>query len=209
MKIGILGAGMIGATVGRLWHRAGHEVRFGTRHPAELAELVGSLGARAAAGTPAEAAAFGEVILLAVPLAAMAELGRAVAPLVAGKVVLDAGNPYPERDGAAAHEALRHAGGSSAWVAAHLPGARVVKAWNTVYFKVLEAEAGRGDDRVGIPLAGDDPAAVEIAALLVRDAGFAPVVAGALAAGKRFEPGTPVYNTGMRATAVARALGVK
>ena len=80
------------------------------------------------------------------------------------------------------------------------PGARWVKAFNTVNFKVLEREAHREGDRVGIPLAGDDPDALEIAAGLVRDAGFEPVVVGPLARGKEFEPNTRAYNTGMSAT---------
>jgi len=77
------------------------------------------------------------------------------------------------------------------------PGSRWVKAFNTVYFKTLESEAHRKGDRVGIPLAGDDPDALEIAARLVRDAGFDPVVVGSLARGKEFEPDTPSYNSGM------------
>ena len=157
MKIGIVGAGMIGGTLGRLWHRAGHEVRYGARDPGKLDALVRELGERASAGTPESAAAFGEVVLLAVPLAATVELGRVIASHIGGKVVLDAGNAYAQRDGAAADAAMRHAAGSSGWVAAHLPGARVVKAFNTVYYKTLASEAGRGDDRVGIPLAGDAP----------------------------------------------------
>ena len=88
MKIGIVGAGMIGGTLGRLWHQAGHEVHFGTRHPEALDGLVKELGARAAAGTPLEAATFGEVVLLAVPLRAMTELGPAIAEAVRGKVVI-------------------------------------------------------------------------------------------------------------------------
>ncbi len=208
MKIGIIGAGMIGATVGRLWHRAGHDVKFGTRHPRALAALVAELGDRASAGTPEDAARFGEVILLAVPLAAVPDLGRTIAPLVAGKVVLDAGNPYADRDGVAAEAALAHAAGSSGWVASCLPGARVVKAFNTVYYKVLAEETGRAEDPVGIPLAGNDPDAVDAAARLVRDAGFGPVVVGGLMHGKQFEPGTAAYNTGMGVAELARTLGV-
>jgi hypothetical protein len=205
MKIGIIGAGMIGGTLGRLWHRAGHEVRFGTRHPADLAPFVAELGAGASAGTPTEAARFGEVILFAVPLKAMRELAG-LASLVSGKVVLDAGNPYADRDGPIAAEAVRHAAGSSGWVASLLPGARVVKAFNTVYYKMLEEEAGRADEPVGIPLAGDDPDAIDVAAQLVRDAGFGPVALGGLMFGKELEPGSAVYNTGMSVTELTRAL---
>src|SRR5512138_3795312 len=108
MKIGIIGAGMIGATVGKLWIDAGHEVRFASRHPEELESLVTKLGARASAGSPADAAAFGEVVMLSVPLIAMRELAREVAPSLAGKVVLDTAHAYAKRDGAAAREATSH-----------------------------------------------------------------------------------------------------
>jgi predicted dinucleotide-binding enzyme len=195
---------MIGGTLGRLWREAGHEVRFGTRHPETIAALAGEIGA--VAGSAAEAAAFAEVVLLAVPLKAMPELGASLGPSLAGKVVLDANNAYPDRDGDAARAASAGPAGSSSWVAGQLPGARVVKAFNTVYFKVLLEKSHNGD--LGIPLAGDDPAAVAIAEGLVRDAGFVPVVVGELSRGKAFEPGTPVYNTGMGAPAVAKALGV-
>lgn len=209
MRIGILGAGMIGGTLGRLWHAAGHETYFATRHPDLVGPLVRELGEGAFAGTPREAARWGEVILLAVPLAAIPEVAHAIAPLVDGKVVLDACNAYTGRDGALAEEALGHPGGSSGWVASHLPGARLVKAFNTVYFQTLQEEADSGrQDGVGIPLAGDDPGALAVAEELVHDAGFTPVVLVGLARGKQFQPGTPVYNTGMRASEVARALGV-
>jgi hypothetical protein len=105
-------------------------------------------------------------------------------------------NAYPQRDGPAAVEATAHPGGSAAWAAAMFPGARWVKAFNTVNYRVLEAEAHRAGDRVGIPLASDDASALEAAATLARDAGFDPVKVGALARGKEFEPNTPMYNTG-------------
>lgn len=207
MKIGIIGAGHIGGTVGRLLHGAGHEVFFATRHPDQVQPLVDELGERASAGTPEEAARFGEVVLISVPLRAIPEVARAIAPLVAGKVVLETTNPYVQRDGEAAQAAERHPAGSSGWVASQFPGARVVKAFNSVNFKTLQAEANRGEDRIGIPVAGDDPAAVATAERLVRDAGFTPVAIGGLAEGKRVQPGSPVYNTGMRASELARALG--
>ena len=202
MKIGILGAGMIGGTVGRLWRKAGHEVMFGTRHPEKIAALAKELGA--ATGLPDVAARFGEVILFAVPLGAVPDLGRALGKDVVGKVVLDASNAYPQRDGDAAHAAKEFAGGSSAWVASLLPGARVVKAFNAVNYKTLEREAHHSD--LGIPVASDDPGALELVEQLVRDAGFRPVIVGPLESGKRFEPGTPVYNTGMSAAALTEAL---
>ena len=110
--------------------------------------------------------------------------------------MLDTGNAYARRDGAAAGEATADAQGSAGWAAAMFPGARWVKAFNTVYFKTLESEAHRDGDRVGIPLASDDAAALDVAAELVRDAGFDPVIVGPLARGKEFEPDTPMYNTG-------------
>ena len=196
MKIGVIGSGMIGSTVGKLWVEAGHEVRFASRHPEKLTELVKQLGPRASAGTAADAAKFGDVILLSVPLASLPVLTREIGPLLEGKVVLDTGNAYENRDGAIAREASAHPRGSAGWAASMVPGARWVKAFNTVYYKTLEKEAHRKGDKVGIPLASDDPEAMEVAAQLVRDAGFDPVPVGKLSRGKEFEPGTKPYNTG-------------
>ena len=207
MKIGIIGAGMIGGTLGRLWHQAGHELYFGTRHPADLKPHVTELGERARAGTPEDVAQWADAILLAVPLMAVPPIADVIAPAVRDKVVIDAGNPYPRRDGIAAEEALRDPAGSTGWVAAHFPGARVVKAFNTVNYRVLQSEAHRAtEDGVGIPLAGDDAPALATAERLVRDAGFSPVQVGGLATGKRFEPGAAIYNTGMRASEIIQAL---
>jgi 8-hydroxy-5-deazaflavin:NADPH oxidoreductase len=197
MRIGIVGAGMIGSTLAKLWADAGHDVRLASRHPDQLARLVKEIGARASAGTPIDAAVWGDVVMLTVPLKAVPGLTPDLAPLVAGKVVLDTGNAYDQRDGTAAREASAHPNGSAGWAAALFPGSKWVKAFNTVYFKTLEREAHRQGDRVGIPLASDHPDALEIAAKLVRDAGFDPVILGALARGKQFEPGTRAYNTGM------------
>lgn len=207
MRIGIIGAGMIGSTVGKLWVDAGHEVKFSSRHPEELRPLAEKLGPRASAGTSAEAAAFGEVVMITVPLKAMQDLAGEVGAALKGKIVLDTGNAYDQRDGDAAREAKGYPNGSAAWAAAKFPGVRWVKAFNTVYFKTLETEAHRGGDQIGIPLASDDRAAIDVAAQLVRDAGFDPVIAGPLARGKEFEPDTKVYNTGMSGPEVRKALG--
>jgi 8-hydroxy-5-deazaflavin:NADPH oxidoreductase len=197
MDIGIIGAGMIGSTLGKLWVDAGHNVRLASRHPEQLQPLVERLGVRASAGTPQDAATFGEVVVLTVPVKAVPDLARDLAPLLAGKVVLDTGNAYERRDGPVARQASAHPQGSAGWSAAMFAGSRWVKAFNTVYFRTLESEAHRHAERVGVPLASDDRDALDTAAVLVRDAGFDPVVVGALARGKEFEPDTPPYNTGM------------
>jgi predicted dinucleotide-binding enzyme len=197
VRIGIVGAGMIGSTLAKLWVDAGHEVRLASRHPENLKTLVERLGTRAAAGAPKDVATFGDVVMLTVPLKAVPDLARDLAPSLAGKVVLDTGNAYERRDGDVARLASQHPQGSAGWAAAMFPGSRWVKAFNTVYFKTLESETHRDGDRLGIPLAGDDTKALETAAGLVRDAGFDPVIVGSLARGKDFEPDTRPYNTGM------------
>jgi len=151
-------------------------VRLASRHSENLKPFVDNLGRRASAGTPLEAATFGDVVMLTVPLKAIPDLARDLAPALKGKVVLDTGNAYEQRDGESARQATRHPQGSAGWAAAMFPGARWVKAFNTVYFKTLESEAHRKADRVRIPLAGDDKDALETAAKLVRDAGFDPVI---------------------------------
>lgn len=208
MNIGVIGAGMIGGTVGVLWAKAGHRVRFGTRHPESLGPLIAEAGPNASAGTPEEAVRFGEIVFCSVPYGAWPTLAPAIAPLVSGKVVLDSANPYPGRDGDFARAAIAAGEGSGVPVARLLPGAKLARAFNSVYFKTLQTEAHRAGDRVGIPLAGDDSAALDAAARLIRDAGFEPVVAGPLASARSFDPGAAVYNTGMSGADLARALGV-
>lgn len=208
MRIGVIGAGMIGATLGKLWSAAGHEVKLSSRHPDSLAPVIAAMGPRASAGTPEEAAAFGEAALLAVPFGALGELGPRLAASLSGKVVLDAGNPFPHRDGVAAVEAIRGGRGSGRWTADRLPGARVVKAFNTVFFRTLAGEAHRAGDHMGVPIAGDDPAALDVASRLVRDAGFDPVVVGALDRARDFDPDSPVWNKGMSGRALRHHFGI-
>ena len=197
MRIGIIGAGMIGSTLAKLWSGAGHEVRLASRHPEQLNDLVEHLGASVSAGTPMAAAEFGDVVMLTVPLKAVPDLARDLRSSLSRKVVLDTGNAYERRDGEIARQASEHAAGSAGWAAAMFPEARWVKAFNTVYFKTLQSDAHRSGERLGIPLAGDDPEALRIAADLVREAGFDPVIVGPLVRGKDFEPNSRPYNTGM------------
>jgi predicted dinucleotide-binding enzyme len=207
MRIGIFGSGMIGGALAKLWTDAGHTVRFGARDPGKTQEKAAAIDPRIETGTLAEVAAWGEAFLLAVPLHATPEIGAAIAEGVRGKTVLDAGNAIPRRDGQAA-EAAR-TGGSGAWVASHLPGAHVVKAYNTVYFQTIAGQAHRAPPLVGVPLTGDDDGALAVAERLVRDSGLEPIRVGSLAETGRIDHGSPVWNSNMTAAEIAKALGVK
>lgn len=207
MQIGIIGAGQIGSTVGRLWADAGHKVRFATRHPKELQRLVEEIGENASVGTRKEAARFGEVVFVAVPFGAWPELAKEIGLEIAGKVVADAGNLYPARDGKIAEDAIK-AGGSGVYLGALLAGARVVRVFNSVNYRILASEAHRSGEKLGMMIAGDDKPSVDVLASLVRDAGFDPVVVGPLRDAKRFDVGTPVYNKAMTAAEYRRALGL-
>jgi len=206
LRIGTIGAGNIGGAVGLKWAQAGHELFFSSRNPEELADLVARAGPRARAGLPAEAAAFGEVILVAVPYGAMPQIGRDYAPLMRGKVVIDCSNPYPRRDGPMAAEALEKGTGVAS--AEYLPGVRLVRAFNAINFRSVETQAHRPAPRIAIPIAGDDAEAVRIASDLVADAGFDPVVVGPLASARRFDQGTPVYVQDLTAAELREALGL-
>jgi predicted dinucleotide-binding enzyme len=127
MKIGIIGAGEIGGALARHWAAAGHQLLISSRHPEQLQALAKELGPNVKVGTPREAAAFGEVVMLAVPYGATPQVGRDYAAELKGKVVLDAGNPYPSRDGdmAVRDRAARHRRGIGGIFARHAIGARV------------------------------------------------------------------------------------
>ena len=206
MKIGIIGSGRIGGTLGTLWVEAGHEVLFSSRHPDELKEFIERLGPAARSGTPLDAAVFGEVVLISVPYHAVPQIGRDLARQLAGKVVLETGNPYPSRDGEMAVEARNKGMGLAS--AEYLPGVRLVRAFNTIPYSILRSEAHRAGDRIAIPLASDDREALAVASQLVKDAGYEPVVVGPLARAKDFDIGTSVYARGLTAQELRKALGI-
>jgi hypothetical protein len=191
MKIGIIGAGKIGGSLAKLWVQAGHEVLISSRHPDELKPLAQSLGPKAQVGTPREAAMFGEVVLISIPYGALPQVGKDLSKELAGKIVLDTGNPYPERDGDMAIEARRKGTGVAS--AEYLPGVRLVRAFNAINYKSLQSEAHRAGEPVAIPIAGDDSRALTVASQLVKDAGFEPVLVGPLSSAKLFDVGSPVY----------------
>ncbi|MFQ6023201.1 MAG: NADPH-dependent F420 reductase [Acidiferrobacterales bacterium] len=206
LKIGIIGAGRIGGTLGALWVKAGHEVLLSSRHPERLKDLAQRLGPRARAGTVREAAVFGEVVLISVPYGALPQVGRDFATELKGKVVLETGNPFPSRDGDMAIAA--RAKGTGVASPEFLPGVRLVRAFNTVPYFDLRSEAHRAGERVAVPLASDDEAALKIALRLVQDAGFEPVVVGPLARAKEFDVGTTVFGQSLTARELRRRLGL-
>jgi 8-hydroxy-5-deazaflavin:NADPH oxidoreductase len=206
MKIGVIGAGHIGGTIGGLWTKAGHPVFFSSRHPEELQDLVARLGPLAQAGTVDQAIAFGDVVFIAVPYGAVPQIGRDYSKSLAGKIVLDANNAVASRDGAIAEEVERNGIGVTS--RKYLPGARLVRAFNTLSYTIFEREANRPAPRLAVPIAGDDQEAVQVAARLVRDAGFDPVEVGKLADANRFQRGAPGYGQNVSAAELKQKLSL-
>ena len=207
VRIGIIGAGKIGGTLATLWVKAGHEVLISSRHPDELKALAQSLGPKAHVGTPREAAQYSNVVLISIPYGALPQVGQELRSELAGKIVLDTGNPYPERDGDMALEARRVGTGVAS--PRYLPGVRLVRAFNAINSDDLASKAHRPGEPIAIPLAGDDPEALAVAQRLVRDAGFEPVVVGNMSRAHEFDVGTPVYTRLMTAPQLRQALGLK
>jgi predicted dinucleotide-binding enzyme len=207
LKIGIIGSGHIGGTLARLWVESGHEVLISSRHPEQLKTLAATLGPRAHVGTPREAALFGDVVVVSVPYKALPQIGEDLRRELAGKIVLDTCNPYPERDGPMAVEVRREGTGVSS--PKFLPGVRLVRAFNAIGYRDLGHLAHRSGALVAIPLAGDDTAALAVAAQLVRDAGFEPVVVGPLSRAREFDVGTYPYTHVLTAAELRQSLGLK
>ncbi|HWI13758.1 MAG TPA: NADPH-dependent F420 reductase [Burkholderiales bacterium] len=190
LKIGVIGSGRIGSALGGVWVKAGHQVMFSSRTIDNDRKLAASLGPNARAGTPQEAADFGDVLLIAVPYRAMPEVGKELGDRVKGKVVIDPSNPIPNRDGETATWAREKGAGLAS--AELLPGARIVRAFNAIgYARMAKAHETPGE-RIGMPMAGDDGKAIEVASRLIREIGYEPVLVGGLAMGKYLMPGTPL-----------------
>ena len=189
LKIGIIGSGKVGSAIGAVWVTAGHEVMFSSRHLDHDQSLAISLGAGAHAGTPREAAAFGEVIVVSVPYGALPDVGKDLADLIKGKIVIDTCNPFPNRDGEIADWAREKGAGLAS--AELLPGARLVRAFNAIGSARM-GSAYQEPGVVGMPIAGDDAEAIAVASGLIREIGYEPVLIGGLERGKYLMPGTPL-----------------
>lgn len=197
MKIGIIGSGNIGGTLGRHWAKAGHEVMFSSRNPKQLQSMAAEAGAKT--GTVEETAAFADVILLAIPFGKVPEVAKQVGRLE-GKILIDATNPYPQRDGDVAQQVIDdESQTATGFVASQFPGTQTVKAFNSIYFKVLAEQAFlEGTDRIAVQICGDDPQAKQTVKHLIEEIGFAPQDLGNLSSGRLFEPDAPLYNKNLK-----------
>ncbi len=190
MNIGIIGSGNIGANAARLFVKSGHQVAISnSRGPESLTALVEEVGPNLEAVTVEEAATFGEVVLVAIPFGLYQSL-----PLEAltGKIVIDSTNYYPQRDG----QIELNGRASSELVAQYLSGSKVVKVFNTMWYRTLATEGKPEaplEERLVLFIAGDDPQAKAVVSGLIEEIGFAPYDNGGLKDSKRQEPDTPIY----------------
>jgi hypothetical protein len=196
MEIGIIGAGHIGGTAAQLFVEAGHHVALSnSRGPETLADTVAELGSRARALTVEEAASWGDIAFEAIPFGHYRELP---AEALEGEILISASNYYSGRDGRIEELEGDGANTQTELVAEHVEGARVVKAFNTIYWEHLRDQGDKTkplDERRVIPLAGDDPEAKALVARLIEELGFAPLDMGSLReGGRQMQPGEPIYN---------------
>ncbi|HVS22432.1 MAG TPA: NADPH-dependent F420 reductase [Gammaproteobacteria bacterium] len=203
-KIGIVGAGKMGGTLAELWAKAGHEVMISSRHPDELKAQAQAIGPNVHVGTVSEAAAYGSVVLIAMPYGQWPQISDEIKSETAGKTVIDLTNPYPQRDGPMAEEARKE--GTGVANPKYLPGAHLVRAFNSIIYTDLRSQAHRAGEPAAIAVAGDDAQAVALTSQLVRDAGFEPVMVGPLSSARLFDVGSPVYVKVMTAAQLRQQL---
>lgn len=196
-KIGIIGTGKIGSALAKHWAAAGYELVISSRHPEELEPLAKQLGDKVRTGTPQEAAAFGEVVLVSTPYGALPQIGKDFAAELKGKIILDTANPFEGRDGPMAADALKKGVGRAS--ADFLPGTLIVRAYNCIPAATLANNANKKPERIAIPIASDDAQALEVAQKLISDSGFDAVVIGNLEDSKIFELGQPLATGSLTA----------
>lgn len=208
MKIGIIGAGNIGGNAAKLFAEAGHEIAIAnSRGPETLTDLVTEIGVNAKAVTAEEAAKFGEIVFVSIPLGKIGELPT---DGLDGKIVIDSNNYYPERDGQI-EELDSDEKTSSELLAEQLKGAKIVKAFNTIYFEHLKTQGNTDleiEQRRVIFVAGDDKEAKKTVSNLIEEIGFAAYDTGSLReGGKNQEPNTAIYNRNLTLSEAAAILG--
>jgi len=207
LRVGVIGAGAMGAPIGLAWAEAGHQVMFATRNPEELMELVQQGAPRVSVAYADAAVYFADVVLLATPPVAFSQLSEDVGALMRGKIVIDISNPRVDRDGEITNQWLEQGTGEA--MAEFFPGTRFVKAFNTVNPRNFANPLNRDGAVVAVPIATDDDEAARVTAQLVRDIGLEPVIAGPLSTAKQFDRGSPIWETGAGAAEVRAHLGLE
>lgn len=193
MKIGIIGAGNIGATLARKLAACGHEVKLAnSKDPSSIQKLANEIGVNAV--TKEDAVSGVEVVILSIPFAKYPDLKQTLSNAPEKTVVIDTSNYYPGRDGAI--KEVDDGKPESIWVSEQI-GRPVIKAWNAVLAATLadKGQPARSSERIALPVAGDDINAEAIAQDLVEDTGFIALAAGNLEDSWRQQPGTPAYCT--------------
>ncbi|MDZ7954953.1 NADPH-dependent F420 reductase [Nostoc sp. DedQUE09] len=192
MNIGIIGSGNVGGSLGNIWAKKGHKVMFsGLRDQQKLQEAAKSAGENASIGSVAEAAQFGEVILLAVPWLAV-EDALACAGTIEGKILIDSTNPI-KPDSSGLLVGWTNSGGEE--VAKHVKGAQVVKAFNIIAASIFQSESRLfGSERAVLFYCGDDKVAKIVVASLIEDVGFEPMDVGPLSSARFLEPMEQLYE---------------
>lgn len=204
MKIGIIGAGNIGANLAKKLASSGHEIKLAnSKGPESIRDLARDVGATAVSSEDAVVGV--EAIVVSIPLAKFSDLAGLFAQVPADVVVIDTSNYYPFRDGQI--DPIDSGMPESVWVSERI-GRPVVKAWNALLAETLISygQPAGTPSRIAIPVAGDDPQAKAIALRLVDDTGFDPVDSGNLIDSWRQQPGTPAYCTELRADELKSAL---
>jgi len=195
MKIGIIGSGNIGGNLGKHWAKAGHEVLFSSRHPEQLGDLVRTSEGNSRVVSVAEAfEAKADVYLLATPYKAIDELAELYAGEYGDRVIIDATNPYPERDGAMAKDVRDSNRNASEYTAMKFNTAKTAKAFNTIKAEHLKDRAWRSTDKIAIPFAAQDADSRAKTQQLIEDIGFDSVYVGDLTSTKQMDPDQKLYG---------------
>ena len=208
MKIAIIGSGNIGGNLGLHWAKAGHEVLFSSRHPNELQNLVRESEDKAKAVSIEEAfEANADVYLLAVPFGAIDKLAEVYAGEFGGKVLIDATNPYPERDGEMAQEVKDSNRNASEYTAMKFSTALTAKAFNTIYADHLKDRAFSDGDKLAIPFAAQDNKSQQTTRQLIEDIGFEAVFIGDLGETHIMDPDQKLYGKSTNAAGIRKMIG--
>lgn len=193
MKIGVIGAGRIGGTLAKLWAKKGHQIVISSSHPDKLDSLVKTIGSQCCSGTFEDAAKFGEIVLLAIPLGGIVAVSAKIKSHLTNKIVLDAMNPFTERDGEIALDIINRKIASGQATQERFPSSRIVRAFSSIKYSDLQEHSNQ-TPAIAVPYSTDFTDAKHIAEQLIYDAGFIPFDLGPLNHSKSIDPGGILFG---------------